>query len=233
MCSVEEMWQKYSSERESTKLKFKHIVSFEGPLRSTSARYKGSAYNLLVEWGDNESTDDARDGTINGGTSDDGASNGCASASEGEASHNESDGDGCDDSFSFEPISAMCLDDPVSCALFGREKGMLDEVGWTRLKRYIGSDGKETKKQTFRAFKGGRQMVGRSTFFEIVSVLTGGGDHLVNSVDYVKGNLVHAVVEVIQRIIDDHLKSNLVMHKKLSRELQLLCNFLKNLVCPG
>jgi hypothetical protein len=225
MCTVEEMWEKYSSERESAKLPFKCIVTYEGPLWTNSERYKGSSYNVLVEWGD-DGSDDVRNG-VGGDTSDNMSDGTRNETSECEASHNESNDN--ESKFSFEPLSVMALDDPVSCALFGEENGLLDKLGWTRLKHYVSSDGKGMKKRTFRAFKGGRKMVGRSTFFEIVRVLTGGGEKLVCSVDYVKGNLVHAVVEVLQRIIDDHFKSNIVTHKKLSRELKLLCNFLKNL----
>lgn len=73
-------------------------------------------------------------------------------------------------------------------------------------------------------------MVGRTLFYDIVKAVTGGGDVLVLAVDYVKGTLVHDVVETLQQIMDDHLKAHdHVLYKKLKRELTLVTNFLKNL----
>ena len=51
----------------------------------------------------------------------------------------------------------------------------------------------------------------------------------MRAVDYVKGNLVHDNIATIQRILDDHLKVNAKVHADLSKKLQLVENFLKNL----
>ncbi len=59
--------------------------------------------------------------------------------------------------------------------------------------------------------------------------LTGGDEKLVHAVDYVKGNLVHDIIGMVQRILDDHLKVNPKVHVDLSKKLELLGNFLKNL----
>lgn len=134
-----------------------------------------------------------------------------------------------DDTFTWESLYDFAKDDVATCAMYAFENDLLDQDGWKRLGKFVKDDGSPKRKPTLRAFRGGRKMVGRSTFFDCVTVLTGGGDKLVCSVDYVKGTLVHDVVETLQRIIDDHLKSNPEVHKELTRELQLLCNFLKNL----
>mmetsp|Transcript_12205 Transcript_12205/g.22196 ORF Transcript_12205/g.22196 Transcript_12205/m.22196 type:complete len:672 (+) Transcript_12205:358-2373(+) len=136
MCTTEEMWQKYSEQKESEKLPFRRIISYEGPLREYHDSYKGSAYNVQLEWVDKPP--------------------------------------------SFKPLSAVSLDDPVTCALFGQENHLLDKSGWTRLKWYLKDDGtgaKDSCTPTLKAFKGGRKMIGRSMFFEVVR--TGGEDKLV------------------------------------------------------
>jgi hypothetical protein len=63
--------------------------------------------------------------------------------------------------------------------------------------------------------------------------LTGGDEKLVHAVDYVKGNLVHDIIGMVQRILDDHLKVNPKVHLDLSKKLELLGNFLKNLETAG
>lgn len=72
-------------------------------------------------------------------------------------------------------------------------------------------------------------MVGRSIFFETAKAITGGNDKLVTAVDYVKGGLVHDNGETVQSAIDRHLSSNPKVHKDMTKKLQKLLNFLKNL----
>jgi hypothetical protein len=38
---------------------FKHIVGQEGPLRASDPEYKGSRYNVLIEWENGEITSDS------------------------------------------------------------------------------------------------------------------------------------------------------------------------------
>ena len=70
--------------------KFKRIVGHEGPFRPTDPEYKGSRYNVLVEWENGEITS--------------------------------------------EPLSIFGKDDPVTCAVYAREHGLLEEEGWKRFK---------------------------------------------------------------------------------------------------
>jgi hypothetical protein len=55
----------------------------------------------------------------------------------------------------WEPLFAIGLDDPVSCALFGKENGRLDKKGWIGLWKYVKEDGTGKTLPTQRAFKGG------------------------------------------------------------------------------
>ena len=182
-CGVIEMWNKYNSSKESEQIEFSHILGFEGPLRQENERYKGSAYNLFIEWMDGKST--------------------------------------------WESLSAISHDDPVSCAVYGNEYDLLDETGWTRLKKYITEDGQPKEEATMKAFRGGRNAIGRTSFIELASALTAGDEKLVTSVDYVKGVLVHDVVDVLQRIIDDRISSPSV-RKDMTENLTILSNFVKN-----
>ena len=72
-------------------LKFKSILSHQGPLSNDDPEYMGSKYNVLVDWEDGECT--------------------------------------------YEPLSIISADDPVSCALYAKENNLLDEPGWKRFKR--------------------------------------------------------------------------------------------------
>ena len=81
--------------------KFKRITGHEGPLNSSHPSYKGSNYNVMVEW------------------------------ETGEISH--------------EPLSLIATDDPVSCAIYAKDKGLLNEPGWKRFKSIA-----KRQKQFFR-----------------------------------------------------------------------------------
>ena len=122
-CTAQEMWELYLAEKESEMLPFHCIVGCQGPLKPTDKAYKGSAYNLDVEWADMECT--------------------------------------------WEPLFAISLDDPVSCALFGKENGMLDKKGWKGLQKYVKENGSRKTLPTLRASRGGRNMIGRTTFLEL------------------------------------------------------------------
>jgi hypothetical protein len=65
--------------------------------------------------------------------------------------------------------------------------------------------------------------VGRTTFTNLVRVLTSGDEKLVRAVDYVSGTLINDSVQVLQRIIDTLLAED----DHLSRLLEILRNFLK------
>ena len=34
----------------------------------------------------------------------------------------------------YEPLDVIAADDPVTCAIYAKEKGLLDEPGWRRFK---------------------------------------------------------------------------------------------------
>jgi hypothetical protein len=65
---------------------FKHIVGHEGPFRTSDPEYKGSRYNVLVEWENGE--------------------------------------------IMSEPLNIFGKDDPVTCAVYACEHGLLEEEGW-------------------------------------------------------------------------------------------------------
>ena len=81
--------------------KFKRIVSHEGPLTKNHDNYKGSLYNVMVEWENGE--------------------------------------------ISSEPLSIIAADDPVTCAIYGRDNNLLELDGWKRFKRIA-----SRQKQLFR-----------------------------------------------------------------------------------
>jgi hypothetical protein len=71
--------------------KFRRITAHEGPLNSNHPNYKGSKYNVMIEWENGEITS--------------------------------------------EPLSVIAADDPVTCAIYAREHGLLDQDGWKKFKR--------------------------------------------------------------------------------------------------
>ena len=70
--------------------KFKHIVGHQGPLLPKDPDYKGSMWNVMMEWENGEITT--------------------------------------------EPLSLIAADDPVTCAIYAKDKGLLDTKGWKRFK---------------------------------------------------------------------------------------------------
>ena len=71
--------------------KFKSISGHQGPLSKSDDNYKGSRYNVLVNWETGEST--------------------------------------------YEPLHLIAADDPVTCAIYAKEHGLLQEEGWKRFRK--------------------------------------------------------------------------------------------------
>ena len=87
--------------------RFRDVIAHQGPLSSTDPDYKGSKYNLLVDWETGETT--------------------------------------------YEPLSLIANDDPITVAIYGKKHGLLNEPGWKHLKRYV-----KTSKRLIRAAKQSR-----------------------------------------------------------------------------
>ena len=75
----------------NTVWRFKRISGHQGPLSRNDPDYKGSSYNVQVEWENGEVT--------------------------------------------YEPLSIIAADDPVTCAIYAREQNLLHVPGWTRFKK--------------------------------------------------------------------------------------------------
>ena len=70
---------------------YKAIIGHEGPMDANHPKYKGSKYNVLVQWEDGSET--------------------------------------------YEPLAIIKKDDPVTCATYAKDNGLLDVEGWKSLKR--------------------------------------------------------------------------------------------------
>ena len=70
--------------------KFKSITSHQGPLSPTHPDYKGSMFNVMVEWENGEIT--------------------------------------------AEPLQVIAKVDPVTCAIYAKDNGLLDTPGWKQFK---------------------------------------------------------------------------------------------------
>ena len=79
-----------NTENDSIVWRFKRIVGHQGPLKPSDPQYKGSKYNVMIEWENGEITK--------------------------------------------EPLSVIAADDPVTCAIYAREHGLLEAEGWKRFK---------------------------------------------------------------------------------------------------
>ena len=66
--------------------KFRCILAHEGLLKPSDPSYKGSKYNVMIEWENGEITS--------------------------------------------EPLTIIAADDPVTCAIYAKENGLLDLDGW-------------------------------------------------------------------------------------------------------
>ena len=185
-CTASEMWRDYEANMCSNQQMFRCFHSYEGPLRSGAANYKGSSFNIEIEWHDG--------------------------------------------STSMEPLHVLAQEDPVSCAVFGWKHDLLDEKGWKRLQGYVDMEsisGEPKGSCTMKATKGVRKMIGKTAFLGLVRTLTAEDEQLITAVDYVKGVLVHDVVDVLQRIIHDHVIDP-SSKASLTKMLMVLSNFLKN-----
>ena len=79
--------------------KFRRIMAHQGPLHPTDKDWKGSTYNVLIEWETGEST--------------------------------------------YEPLDMIASNDPITCAEYARDQGLLNTPGWKRFKRISKSNKKQ------------------------------------------------------------------------------------------
>jgi hypothetical protein len=77
-------------QEDPTVWKFRRITAHKGPIDKNHANWKGSSYNVMVEW---------EDGSVTS-----------------------------------EPLAIIAADDPVTCAIYGKDNGLLDSPGWKRFK---------------------------------------------------------------------------------------------------
>ena len=87
--------------------RFRAIIGHEGPLKATDPNWKGSKWNVQIEWETGETT--------------------------------------------FEPISVIAVDDPITCAAYAKEKNLYNLDGWKRFRHLI-----KKGKQLTRAIKQSR-----------------------------------------------------------------------------
>ena len=105
---------------------------------------------------------------------------------------------------SWEPMHSVVRSDPITVAAYGQAQGLLETKGWINLSKQALKN--DITQATLKAFKGGTNMLGRTSFLQLVRVLTSGDERLITSVDYVKGILIHDNVMGLQQIINDHLR---------------------------
>ena len=84
--------------------RFRAIIGHEGPLKVTDSNWKGSKWNVQIEWETGEIT--------------------------------------------FEPLSVIPADDPITCAAYTKEKTLYNLVGWKRFRHLI-----KRERQLTRAIK--------------------------------------------------------------------------------
>ena len=72
---------------------FRAIIGHEGPLKATGPNWKGSKWNVQIEWETGEIT--------------------------------------------FEPLSVMAADDPITCAAYAKENNLYNLDGWKRFRHLI------------------------------------------------------------------------------------------------
>ena len=77
-------------------LKFRAIIGYQGPLAATDPDWKGSKFNVQVEWETREVT--------------------------------------------FEPLSVIAADDPVTCAAYAKQHDLLALEGWCRFRSLAKKD---------------------------------------------------------------------------------------------
>ena len=89
--SYNEILGKLEEDEEAGIFKFKSIDAHQGPLSTRDPSYKGSGWNVRVNWENGETT--------------------------------------------YEPLDIMAKEDPVTCAIYAKDNGLLDTPGWKRFKR--------------------------------------------------------------------------------------------------
>ncbi len=85
-------------DEDATVWKFKRITGHQGPLKPSDPEYKGSQYNVMIEWESGEIT--------------------------------------------YEPLAIIAADDPVTCAIYAKEHGLLETPGWKQFKKLARREGK-------------------------------------------------------------------------------------------
>ena len=75
---------------------FRAIIGHQGPSKAADPDWKGSKYNIQVEWENGEVT--------------------------------------------FEPLSAIAADDPVTCAAYAKQHDLLALEGWHQFRNYAERD---------------------------------------------------------------------------------------------
>ena len=83
--------------------KFRAIIGHEGPLKATDPNWKGSKWNVQIEWETDEVT--------------------------------------------FEPLSVIAADDPITCAAYTKEKNLYNLDGWKRFRHLIKKEKQLTGKR--------------------------------------------------------------------------------------
>ena len=80
----------------------KDIIAHQGPLTKEDPHYKGSSYNVMIEWDTGKT--------------------------------------------SYEPLSLIIQDHPITCAVYAKTHGLLNKPGMKHLKKYV-----KTYKRLLRA----------------------------------------------------------------------------------
>ena len=85
-------------EKQQDHFQFNRIIGHSGPLKPTDHGYKGSSYNVMLEW--------------------------------------------CTGEITSEPLDLVGNDDPVTCAIYAKDHGLLDTPGWKRYRNLVKNDKK-------------------------------------------------------------------------------------------
>lgn len=132
---------------------------------------------------------------------------------------------------SVSPVSLhnIAVDDMASCAVYGLKNDLLKKEGWVRIGASVERKmaGQSKMQRTMRAFRHRRNMLGRTSFKDLVRALTNGDEKMITAVDYVRGELVHNPTDGIQQLIED-VVDNPAHRKSLTKKVTIVSNFLKN-----
>lgn len=129
---------------------------------------------------------------------------------------------------SWEPLSGIIKDNPVSCAIYGLDNILLESNGWMRLNHYIDNDtGKPKGTPTLHACHNVDRFMSETTFKMLVQTLAKDEEMIDRAVDYVKGVLIPDQIDTLQCIINDCIYD--VSEQKLLRKyLKIVGNYLKH-----